>query len=68
MPPIFEYDCLDCGHKLEVIYRTPEDEPVGCPNCGHDQLQRAMSMIGAYYGDLGGSSTRPKNAGSFKVK
>lgn len=31
--PIFEFQCRDCGKKVERILRTPVDE-IACPHCG----------------------------------
>jgi putative FmdB family regulatory protein len=32
--PIYEYKCLSCGHKFEVLQKV-SDEPIKvCPECG----------------------------------
>ncbi len=66
MPPLYDYECKDCGKVHEtLVSRDHGDKPIQCPDCGGEALQKPSSF-GGYNGNLGGSSTRPKNAGSFK--
>jgi putative FmdB family regulatory protein len=39
--PLYEYDCLKCGERFEVLIRGPQT--VVCPACGHDGLERVYS-------------------------
>ena len=41
--PLYEYDCLKCAARFEVLIRGPQ--PVVCPSCGHDQLARVLSSF-----------------------
>lgn len=34
MSPIYEYECLKCGHKFEVIQGFKEKLLKKCPVCG----------------------------------
>jgi putative FmdB family regulatory protein len=41
--PLYEYDCLKCAVRFEVLVRTPL--AIVCPACGHDQVQRVLSSF-----------------------
>jgi putative FmdB family regulatory protein len=41
--PLYEYDCLKCGRRFEVLVRGPE--AVACPSCGHAELERVISAF-----------------------
>ncbi len=32
--PIYEYACLDCGHREEVIQKVSDHALTTCPSCG----------------------------------
>ncbi len=32
--PIYEYECLSCGHKFQLLQRFTDKPPSSCPNCG----------------------------------
>ena len=40
--PIYEYQCQECDHQLEVMQRMSDDRLTTCPSCGKD-----MKVIGA---------------------
>jgi len=44
--PIYEYRCLECGHKFEVR-RSVEDSAslIKCPECGKENAQRIFSSF-----------------------
>jgi len=46
--PIYEYQCLDCGRRVSLLWRSFADmeakEPV-CPRCGGSQLTRLISRV-----------------------
>lgn len=64
--PLRSYMCLNCEFQNDELIRSSADEPTKCPSCGSEQYERQVSGFGGYQGNLGGSSTRPKNAGSFR--
>ncbi|HEY4572805.1 MAG TPA: FmdB family zinc ribbon protein, partial [Thermoanaerobaculia bacterium] len=33
--PIYEYECLSCGKRIEILQRM-NDAPPACPACGHE--------------------------------
>lgn len=44
--PIYEYQCDDCGHKLEILQRMRDDPLKTCPSCSHDTLRKLVSAAG----------------------
>ena len=44
--PIYEYQCEECGHKLEVMQRMSEDPLKTCPSCAEDTLKKLVSKAG----------------------
>jgi putative FmdB family regulatory protein len=41
--PLYEYDCLKCGERFEVLVRGPQ--PIVCPACAHDKVERVLSSF-----------------------
>ena len=41
--PIYEYQCEDCGHQLEVIQKISDPALVDCPVCGKSSLKKRVS-------------------------
>jgi putative FmdB family regulatory protein len=41
--PLYEYDCLKCAQRFEVLIRGPQT--ITCPSCGHDGVERVMSAF-----------------------
>ena len=44
--PIYEYQCVSCGHELEKLQRISEAPLTDCPDCGESKLQRLVSAAG----------------------
>lgn len=42
--PLYEYDCLSCAQRFEVLVRGPQTAIV-CPACGRDQIERVISSF-----------------------
>lgn len=40
--PVYDYKCEDCGKVSEVFLRSL-GEPVKCPSCGSENLERIFS-------------------------
>lgn len=40
--PIFEYQCLECGKKSEILKRYDDPPPAACPHCG-GKLKKLVS-------------------------
>ena len=41
--PIYEYECLSCGHRLETIQKISDDPLKDCPNCHKPELKKLVS-------------------------
>lgn len=41
--PIYEYECQDCGHRLDALQKISEPVLVQCPQCQEDSLRRLVS-------------------------
>lgn len=41
--PIYEYQCSECGHQLELIQKLSEPPLVECPQCGEEALKKLVS-------------------------
>jgi putative FmdB family regulatory protein len=43
--PIYEYECSDCGHQLEVMRKISDEPLTGCPSCGREALRKMISKV-----------------------
>jgi putative FmdB family regulatory protein len=74
--PIYEYQCSNCGHKLEELQRISEEPLTKCPHCGKDTLKRLIGggagLIfkgsGFYLTDYKKSPASDKSKGSANEK
>ena len=41
--PLYEYDCLKCRQRFEVLVRGPQT--IVCPSCGHEGVERVISAF-----------------------
>lgn len=41
--PIYEYQCQDCGHQLELIQKMSDAHATDCPKCGQPSLKKKVS-------------------------
>ena len=41
--PIYEYQCEECGHKLEKLMKMSDPAPVTCPACEQPGLKKQVS-------------------------
>ncbi len=44
--PIYEYECVACGHKLEAIQKVNDVPLMDCPECEESQLRKLVSAAG----------------------
>lgn len=47
--PIYEYECNNCEHRLEVIQRFKEEPLIECPECGEEALKRLFGVPGLIF-------------------
>ncbi len=46
--PIYEYQCLDCGQKFELIRLMKDaDSELGCTHCQSRNVKRQLSLFNA---------------------
>lgn len=41
--PIYEYQCSDCGHRMDALQKISEPALVQCPACARDGLKKLVS-------------------------
>ena len=66
--PIYEYQCQECGHKLEVMQRITEDPLKTCPSCSEDRLKKLISKVAFQLKGTGWYETDFKNKGKPEAK
>lgn len=64
--PIYEYECGECGHRLEAIQKVSEAPLTDCPTCGQAGLKRLVSAAGFQLKGSGWYATDFKNNGRKK--
>ena len=54
--PLYEYRCVECGHRFESLQRVGEGaEGLSCPECGDRRLEKQLSTFAASTGDPAGA-------------
>lgn len=61
--PIYEYQCTQCGHRLETMQKMSEAPLTDCPECGKPKLQKLISAAGFQLKGTGWYATDFKNKG-----
>jgi putative FmdB family regulatory protein len=65
--PIYEYVCLDCGERFELLRPMKDaDTPAPCRKCEGDHITRQLSLFNASSGGrvvAGGGSSCASCAG-----
>ena len=64
--PIYEYECTECGHRLEAIQKVSEAPLTDCPSCSKSALKRLISAAGFQLKGGGWYATDFKNSGKKK--
>jgi putative FmdB family regulatory protein len=65
--PLYEYRCLDCNSKFEVLSKSLSEEVV-CEKCGSKNVKRLISAFSfASIGDTGVSSSSSCSTCSAKT-
>ena len=59
--PLYEYQCLGCGHRFELLI-LKASQPVACPSCAGESVERLLSMF-AVSSD---ASRRANTASAYK--
>lgn len=68
--PIYEYQCLSCGKRTELLQRFEDPPPAACPHCGGEvkkmfsapavQFKGSGWYVTDYAGKKGGSGSGSK--------
>lgn len=75
--PIYEYQCRNCNHQLEVIQKVDEPALVECPKCQQATFEKKISAAGFQLKGTGwyvtdfkesksAQSSNPKSGGEVK--
>jgi putative FmdB family regulatory protein len=40
--PLYDYDCLACGRRFEVVHGVHAEGPTTCPICGKGPIRKAI--------------------------
>lgn len=59
--PIYEYQCTECGHRLEVIQNFSDAPLKQCPECDHASLRKLISAAAFRLKGTGWYATDFKN-------
>jgi len=68
--PIYEYQCIQCKERQEVIQRISDDPPAHCPKCGGDMKKLISSPAiqfkgsGFYKNDYASASSKQSSSDS----
>jgi putative FmdB family regulatory protein len=58
--PLFDYQCLDCGEKSEILIALSKDQPE-CKVCGSKNLKKIMSRPSSLTGSSGARFPGPSD-------
>ena len=62
--PLYEYQCSDCGHRLEALQKMSDDPLVYCPECNAPSLKKLISAAAFHLKGTGWYETDFKNSGN----
>ena len=65
--PIYEFQCQDCGHKLERLLKLSDALPTDCPACSKPSLTKLVSAAAFRLKGSGWYETDFKNSGKKPV-
>ena len=73
--PIYEYQCMDCAHRLEAFQKMSDEPLVRCPACGAEALRKQVSAVsfrlkgtGWYVTDFRDKGKAPEKGGEKKAQ
>ncbi len=47
--PLYDYDCMACGRRIEVVHGVYAPGPTHCPNCGGGPLKKAIAAPAVHF-------------------
>ena len=66
--PFYEYQCGDCGHRLEVLQKISDEPLIFCPQCNEASLKKLISAAAFRLKGSGWYETDFKNNDQKKQK
>lgn len=66
--PIYEYECSECGYRLEAIQSFNDEPYVTCPKCDTPTLQKVFSKCHVHYKGPGFHTTEARGITGRKRK
>lgn len=45
--PVYEYKCLECGIRVEILVRSSNQQPDLCPECGSPGMEKCITAPAA---------------------
>ncbi|MCY4149628.1 MAG: zinc ribbon domain-containing protein [Gammaproteobacteria bacterium] len=64
--PFYEYQCTNCGHKLEVLQKISDQPLIQCPVCEMATLKKLVTAAAFRLKGSGWYETDFKNSGKEK--
>ncbi|NIW86595.1 MAG: zinc ribbon domain-containing protein [Gammaproteobacteria bacterium] len=66
--PIYEYECGECGHRLEALQKISELPLKDCPECQQPALEKLISPAAFHLKGTGWYATDFRDKGKGKDK
>lgn len=66
--PIYEYECRQCGHTLDILQKISDDPLTVCPKCDAKSLTKLVSAPNFKLKGTGWYETDFKNKGKSAPK
>ena len=41
--PLYEYQCQECGHRVELLVKNHSSSPGACPQCQAESLEKQVA-------------------------
>lgn len=64
--PIYDYECTQCGHRIEVMQKFSDAPPAECPACSQPAMRKMLSAPSFHLKGSGWYQTDFKHAGQKK--
>jgi putative FmdB family regulatory protein len=62
--PIYEYHCVACGHRTDILHGVHDAGPHFCPECGADGTMRKAFAAPAVHFKGSGWAKKERRAGA----
>lgn len=66
--PIFEYKCVDCNNKFEILHKSSvKEQDIVCPDCNSSNNKKLFSAFSASVNSTGSISADSCSAGNCGI-